>query len=57
MEDRFINLKHFEELLNIMVKRDSIEWYHPQYDKMDKKVVNSINWLRRNAKTKEELCK
>lgn len=43
MEDRFVNLKHFEELLNLMAQRNSIEWYHPQYDKMDEKVVNTIN--------------
>lgn len=53
--DKYIKLKHFQTLMKLIEQRDGFEWWMVQYDKYDKKVNNTIEWLELNAKTKEEL--
>ncbi len=50
MDDKYIKLKHFEELIQLIDKRDSVFEWSEEWSKYDKKVKNTIEWLRRNAK-------
>ena len=55
MGETFVKLSNFEELLKLIEKRDGYYDWSQEYDKEDKKVKNTIEWLRRNAKSLEEL--
>ena len=53
--EKYVKLKHVKELMNLIYKRDSYYDWLDEYEKYDKKVNNTIQWLERNAKTKIEL--
>lgn len=49
----YVKLKHVEELLKLIKIRDSHYDWSDEYEKYDKKVNNTIEWLKRNAKEVE----
>ncbi|WP_181279869.1 hypothetical protein [Bacillus atrophaeus] len=48
--DKWVQLKHVQELVALIKKRDSFYDWSDEYEKYDKKVKNTIEWLERNAK-------
>ncbi|MGV4321232.1 hypothetical protein [Bacillus mojavensis] len=50
-ENKYVELKHVQELLKLIRKRDGFYDWSSDYEKYDKKVKNTIEWLERNAKT------
>lgn len=51
MEEKYVKLKHVQELLNLIKTRDSFYSWSSSYEKYNKKVENTIEWLERNAIT------
>ncbi|MCP1159376.1 hypothetical protein [Bacillus infantis] len=49
-KEKYVKWKHVEELLKIIRARDSFMDWTDEYEKHDKKVKNTIEWLGRNAK-------
>lgn len=52
MGEKWVKLKHVDELIALIKKRDSHYDWSDDYDKYDKKVKKTIDWLERNAKEK-----
>jgi hypothetical protein len=48
--DKWVQLKHVQKLVALIKKRDSFYDWSDEYEKYDKKVKNTIEWLERNAK-------
>jgi hypothetical protein len=46
----YVKLEHVEELLKLIKTRDSFYDWSNEYEKYNRKVENTIEWLRRNAK-------
>lgn len=55
MEDKYVKLKHVQELLKLIRIRDSFQDWSKSYDKYDEKVENTIEWIKRNAKSINEI--
>lgn len=53
--EQYVKLKHVEELLNLFKARDSFHDWSKDYEAYDTKIRNTIDWLKRNAKEKEDL--
>ncbi|MCI3197763.1 hypothetical protein GXP75_19245 [Bacillus sp. HU-1818] len=51
IENKYVKLIHVRELLNLIKTRDSFYDWSDSYEKYDKKVKNTVEWLERNAKT------
>jgi hypothetical protein len=49
-KERYIELKFVQELLKLIRKRDSYYDWSTDYEKYDKKVKKTIEWIERNAK-------
>lgn len=49
--DKYVELKHVQELVKLINKRDAFHHWSSEYENYDKKVKNTIEWLERNAKT------
>lgn len=49
-KEKYVKLKHVQELLALIKTRDSFMDWTDSYEKYDKKVKNTIQWLERNAK-------
>lgn len=54
--EKYVKLKHVQELMRLIKERDHYYDWSDEYELAHKKVENTINWLERNAKTKEDLC-
>ncbi|MFD9628614.1 hypothetical protein [Peribacillus muralis] len=48
--DRYVKWSHVQELLKLIRKRDGYFDWSDEYNKYDKKVNNTVEWLERNAK-------
>ncbi|WP_335379226.1 hypothetical protein [Bacillus pumilus] len=48
--EKWVKLKHVQELLELMDKRDTYDPWHIQHDKYHRKVKKTIEWIKRNAK-------
>lgn len=53
--EKYVKLKHVKELMKLIEERDSWEHWTDEYEKYDKKVDNTNQWLYRKAKTIDEL--
>ena len=53
--EKYVKLKHVKELLLLINKRDGYDFWQEEYEKHDKKVNNTIQWLERNAKSIDEI--
>lgn len=49
-KEKYVKLKHVEELLALIHTRDGFHDWSTSYEKYDRKVKNTIEWLKRNAK-------
>ncbi|QFP93437.1 UNVERIFIED_ORG: hypothetical protein Xoosp15_172 [Xanthomonas phage Xoo-sp15] len=55
-EKKYVELKHVQELIRLMNVRNAVAYYEfDEYEKADKKVKNTIDWLERNAKPYHDL--
>ncbi|AHN66484.1 hypothetical protein Bcp1_007 [Bacillus phage Bcp1] len=55
-EKRYVELRHVQELIKLMDQRNGIpDWEFEKYEKVSKKVKNTIDWLERNAKPYHDL--
>lgn len=54
-EHKYVKLSHLEALVKLIGIRDRHYDWSDEYEKYDKKVKNTVEWLKRNAKTQEEL--
>ncbi|USL89387.1 hypothetical protein vBBceHLY2_00111 [Bacillus phage vB_BceH_LY2] len=52
---KYVKLQHVQELLKLMDKRDSYYDWSDEFWEYHQKVKNTIEFVERNAKTKEEL--
>lgn len=55
MEQKYVKLEHVKELLKLIKTRDNFYDWSDEYEKYNKKVNNTIEWLERNAKTMEQI--
>jgi hypothetical protein len=55
LEDKYVQWKYVAELLKMISQRDSFHDWSDQYEELDKKVKNTIEWLDRNAITFDRL--
>jgi hypothetical protein len=49
-KEKYVQWKYVEELLKLIRTRDSFHDWSDEYEKYDKKVKNTVEWLKRNAK-------
>lgn len=49
-QDKYVKWKHVEELIKLINFRDSFMDWTDEYEKNDKKVKSTVEWLERNAK-------
>jgi len=49
-KERYVKLKHVKELINLIKTRDRFHDWSTEYEKYNKKVENTIEWIERNAK-------
>jgi uncharacterized protein YukE len=49
-EEKYVKLKHVQELIGLINKRDSFYDWSNEYEKYNQKVKNTVEWLERNAK-------
>ncbi|MNG13323.1 hypothetical protein D3C84_969960 [compost metagenome] len=49
-KDKYVKLKHVEELIKLIKARDSFHDWSDEYEKYHEKVKNTIAWLERDAK-------
>lgn len=49
-EEKYVKLKHVQELLKLIETRDSFYDWSEDYEKYDKKVKNTTAWIERNAR-------
>lgn len=54
MGEKYVKLKHVQELVKLINIRDSFNDWSDDYEKQDKKVKNTIRWIERNAKEIKE---
>lgn len=53
---KYVKLQHVQELLKLFERRSNIpDWEWEKFSKVNDKIKNTIEFLKRNAKTKEEL--
>lgn len=52
---KYIEIETVQELVRLYKKRDCFHDWTSEWDKYNKKIENTISWLERNAKTKDEL--
>lgn len=53
---KYVKLQHVQELIKLYERRSNIpDWEWEKFDKVDSKIKNTVEFLKRNAKTKEEL--
>lgn len=50
MSEKYVKLKHVKELLKLIEKRDEYPVWSDGYDKYDRKVKVTIEWLELHAK-------
>lgn len=48
--EKYVKLKHVQELLKLIERRDHFFDWSKEYEKYDHKVKNTVEWLERNAK-------
>lgn len=48
--EKYVKWKHVKELIELIGVRDIFMDWTDSYEKYDKKVANTIEWLERNAK-------
>jgi hypothetical protein len=48
--DKYVKLEHVQELLKLIKTRDSYHDWSDEYEKYDRKIKKTIQWLERNAK-------
>jgi uncharacterized protein YukE len=53
-EEKYVKLKHVQELIGLIKKRDSFYDWSDEYEKYNQKVKNTVEWLERNAKAISE---
>lgn len=53
--ERYVKWNHVKELIKLIKVRDSYMDWTDSYEKNDKKVKNTIEWLERNAKDLTEV--
>jgi hypothetical protein len=56
-EKKYVDLGHVQELLKLIKARDSFHDWSSEYEKYNRKVKNTIEWLERNAMNIEEVIK
>jgi hypothetical protein len=49
-ESKYVKLEHVQELLKLIKTRDGYCDWMDEYEKYDKKVKKTIEWLERNAR-------
>jgi hypothetical protein len=49
-KEKYVKWKHVEELVKLIKARDHYMDWTNEYEKLDKKVKKTIEWLERNAK-------
>ena len=49
--EKYIELKCVQELVKLMDKRNSVYDWSDEYEKYDRKIKKTIEWMERNAKT------
>jgi len=54
---KYVRLDHIQELLKLIGTRDSFNDWTYEYDKANQKVSNTVAFIKRNAKTLDELTK
>ncbi|MEC0031078.1 hypothetical protein P4L24_24860 [Bacillus cereus] len=55
VENKYVNLKHVQELIKLIKIRDTFWDWSNEYEKYNKKVQNTIEWIERNAKKIEKV--
>lgn len=50
MADKYVKLKHVKQLIKLIKLRDCYFDWSNEYEKYNRKVENTIEWLERNAK-------
>ncbi|MEH7552901.1 hypothetical protein [Bacillus altitudinis] len=48
--EKWVKLKHVQELLELMDRRDAYYDWSTEHEKLHRKVKKTIEWLERNAK-------
>lgn len=48
--EKYVKLKHVQELMKLIKTRDRFMDWTDEFEKYDKKVKNTIEWIERNAK-------
>jgi hypothetical protein len=54
-EDKYVQWKYVKELFDMISKRDCFHDWSDEYEKINKKIKNTIEWLERNAITFDRL--
>jgi hypothetical protein len=49
-KDKYVKWKHVKELLALIKRRDMVYDWSDDYEKYDRKVKTTVEWLERNAK-------
>ena len=49
--EKYIELKCVHELVKLMDKRNNVYDWSDEYEKYDRKIKKTIEWMERNAKT------
>lgn len=52
---KYIELEKFQILVGLVKSRDMFHDWSREYEKLDKKVKNTVEWLERNAKTESQI--
>jgi hypothetical protein len=52
-KEKYVKWKHVQELISLIKARDCYMDWSTEYEKQDRKVKNTIEWLERNAKEME----
>jgi hypothetical protein len=50
---KYVKWEHVNELLKLFKLRDSFHDWSDEYEKYDRKIKNTVEWLERNAKELE----
>ena len=53
--DKYVKLHHIQELIKLIKARDAYEYWTDSYERYDKKFENTVELLKRNAKSIDEL--
>ena len=49
-QEKYIKLKHFQELMKLIYTRDGYHDWSNEYEKYDNEIKHTVKWLERNAK-------